>query len=160
MLVRHSARHRSGRYKAEKWATVQLAAAMPPSTGVVEAFKSNPLYSPKFLIHSHHRSIDLIRHGKHHDHHGLRHDTPPTAPPPAKSPPAREVAEIIVKEERKERSKMPTYQGLEQFKLTDKMGESVILLFLFASRAHLHSSGAFSNVYRAVEISSGKNVAG
>ena len=133
------------------------------SSRPLKVFSSLPRFIP-----AHHPSADLIRHGKHYNHHhGLRHDmddTPPTAPPPppppAYSPPAREAAEIIVHEEREERSQMPTYKGLEQYKLTDKMGESVILFFLLAPGAHLHPSGAFSNVYRAVETANGRNVAG
>ncbi|PPQ77330.1 hypothetical protein CVT25_010912 [Psilocybe cyanescens] len=120
---------------------------MPP--GVIHAFKS------------------LIRHGKHHaevakheqspappqaedtaNSRGLRHSVQnepsrqPEQAPPAITPPAREVAEQIVDEERKAKSKMPTYKGLEGFKLEDKMGD-----------------GAFSNVYRAVDLSNGKKVA-
>jgi hypothetical protein len=122
-------------------------AAMPQGNGVVEAFKSIPPCS-SFFISSHQHATDLIRHGKHHQHHhqSLRHDNddtrptapPPPSPPPANSPPAREAAEIIVQEERKERSQMPTYKGLEEFKLTDKMGESV-LSFLFSSHPVLMS---------------------
>ncbi|KAF9557253.1 Pkinase-domain-containing protein [Agrocybe pediades] len=115
---------------------------MPP--GVIHAFKS------------------LIRHGKHHpeaakhereapvddNSRGLRQQN--QAPvvqqqpqePPLKTPPAREVAEQIVEEERKEKSKMPAYKGLEAYRLDEKMGD-----------------GAFSNVYKAVETATGKSVA-
>ncbi|KAH9482847.1 Serine/threonine-protein kinase srk1 [Psilocybe cubensis] len=122
---------------------------MPP--GVIHAFKS------------------LIRHGKHHaevakhDNHisqvppdpspedtdnsrGLRHNVHNNHHPDNQSkpmsPPAREVAEQIVDEERKAKAKMPSYKGLENFRLEDKMGD-----------------GAFSNVYRAVDLTSGKKVA-
>ncbi|KAF5363580.1 hypothetical protein D9756_000543 [Leucocoprinus leucothites] len=136
---------------------------MPPGVGVVDAFKN------------------LIRHGK--NHHAARSDavkshdeqsaqstqpnsraprqqeqahtvTQPTkADPPAhhdkrqhqqpmKSPPAHEIVQTMVNEEREAKSKLPSYKGLENFKLLEKMGD-----------------GAFSNVYKALEISSGKKVA-
>lgn len=41
------------------------------------------------------------------------------------------------------KEKIPLYKGLENFKLIDKMGD-----------------GAFSNVYKAIDLSSGKKVAG
>jgi len=91
---------------------------------------------------------DLIRHGKHH-RHSRDGDDPisPSSPigfhqqqqqaqqqakkqlPPITehiiSPPTREVAEIIVNQEREEKLKMPVYAGLEDFKITNKMGECV-----------------------------------
>ncbi|PPQ65216.1 hypothetical protein CVT26_000193 [Gymnopilus dilepis] len=98
---------------------------MPP--GVIHAFKS------------------LIRHGKQHPPHedpsssrGLRHDRDNIPPPQNR----QQVAEQIVDEERKAKSKMTTYKGLENFRLDEKMGD-----------------GAFSNVYRAVDLTSGKPVA-
>lgn len=42
------------------------------------------------------------------------------------SPDHREAAEMIVSEEREAKTKMPTYVGLENFKLLDKMGECVL----------------------------------
>ena len=57
---------------------------------------------------------------------------------------------------------MPTYEGLEHFKLEIKMGEcvfdhlSTISLFLTVT---FFPSGAFSNVFKALEISTGKHVA-
>jgi serine/threonine-protein kinase RCK2 len=39
------------------------------------------------------------------------------------SPDHREAAEMIVSEERDAKAKLPTYVGLENFKLLDKMGE-------------------------------------
>ncbi|KAA1466271.1 Pkinase-domain-containing protein [Dentipellis sp. KUC8613] len=51
-------------------------------------------------------------------------------------------AEMIVQEEREAKSKMPTYKGLERFKLIDKMGD-----------------GAFSNVYKAIDLTNGQKVA-
>jgi serine/threonine-protein kinase RCK2 len=80
---------------------------------------------------------DLIRYGKHHQN---RHSAPANTrdlPPQntvAHTPAA--AAARIVDEERKEKSTMPTFKGLEHFKLEDKMGEcvfdhlSIISLFL------------------------------
>lgn len=78
--------------------------------------------------------IDLIRHGKHHTpatpaassptskHHGAsppepkeEHYTPAVTPD--------EAAELIVEEEREASEKMPSYPGLENFKIITKMGE-------------------------------------
>ncbi|THH33804.1 hypothetical protein EUX98_g444 [Antrodiella citrinella] len=117
---------------------------MPPGTGVVDAFKN------------------LIRHGK--NHHTARHEeaqyqysAPPAVPPTAQahkqprqqqqpeqghSTKYKEEVEKIVQEEREAKAKMPVYKGLEQFKLLDKMGD-----------------GAFSNVYKAVNIHTGQKVA-
>jgi hypothetical protein len=38
---------------------------------------------------------------------------------------SREAAEQIVKQEREQKEQMPTYKGLENFKIVEKMGESV-----------------------------------
>ncbi|EJU06270.1 Pkinase-domain-containing protein [Dacryopinax primogenitus] len=51
-------------------------------------------------------------------------------------------AEQIVREEREAKNKMPQYKGLERFKLLDKMGD-----------------GAFSNVYKAVDLTTSQKVA-
>ncbi|RXW25775.1 hypothetical protein EST38_g101 [Candolleomyces aberdarensis] len=121
-----------------------------PTTGVVDAFKN------------------LIRHGRHHNH--ARADNPPssdsehqahahnqaaqpsehrnaatadhTPQASAKAPPPREAAEIIVNEEREAKNKMPTYKGLENYELVEKMGD-----------------GAFSNVYKAVDLTTRKKIA-
>ncbi|KAL5527613.1 hypothetical protein ACEPAG_6414 [Sanghuangporus baumii] len=61
---------------------------------------------------------------------------------PMVSPNYRREAELIVQEENKEKSKMPTYKGLEKFKLLEKMGD-----------------GAFSNVYKAMDLTTGDRVA-
>ncbi|KIM25606.1 hypothetical protein M408DRAFT_209120 [Serendipita vermifera MAFF 305830] len=53
-----------------------------------------------------------------------------------------QAAEAIVKEERAAKDKMPTIKGLERFRLLDKMGD-----------------GAFSNVYKALDLTSGQKVA-
>ncbi|KAF8996279.1 Pkinase-domain-containing protein [Hymenopellis radicata] len=120
-----------------------------PSTGVVDAFKN------------------LIRHGKHHNHQQQQHETPkpaddlsapettrasqqqqhhhqqPEKQQPKQDPAAtRQAAEEIVKQEREAQGQMPTYKGLENFKLEDKMGD-----------------GAFSNVYKALDLTTGKRVA-
>ncbi len=47
-----------------------------------------------------------------------------------KSPPANEMVKTLVNEEREAKSKLPTYKGLENFKLLEKMGESVFFQFL------------------------------
>ncbi|KAG5635775.1 hypothetical protein H0H81_010135 [Sphagnurus paluster] len=105
-------------------------------TGVVDAFKN------------------LIRHGKHHNHN--RDNNPPKQNEPDSasksmpqedspsivSPSPREAAQIIVDEERHARSKMPKYQGLENFDLVDKMGD-----------------GAFSNVYKGIDLRTNAKVA-
>jgi len=133
---------------------------MPPGIAVVDAFKN------------------LIRHGKNHIH-VRQDDATSSAPPdphanqrvqperrhqanvqqpqqqqqqpqPVKAQPVatkqsqqytREV-EKIVQEERAAKEKMPTYKGLERFRLTQKMGD-----------------GAFSNVYKALDLTSGASVA-
>ncbi|KAJ8698108.1 MAPK-activated protein kinase Srk1 [Pleurotus ostreatus] len=135
---------------------------MPTGTGhgVVDAFKN------------------LIRHGKHHNH--AKQDNPPAAERESRFsssstraqhhqqaqqqqpqqqqallvnaqnthagqqpiPQPREAVEQIVLEEKEAKAKMPVYKGLEQFKLLDKMGD-----------------GAFSNVYKALDLSTGKKVA-
>lgn len=57
---------------------------------------------------------------------------------------------------------MPTFKGLEHFKLEVKMGECVFdhlsLISLFLKVTFI-SSGAFSNVFKALEISTGNHVA-
>ncbi|KAH9919956.1 Pkinase-domain-containing protein [Amylocystis lapponica] len=121
---------------------------MPSGTGVVDAFKN------------------LIRHGKHHN--AVRQqDEPYSIPAPQQQRQPRdqheaaaqqqpqqqqthkhttskykEQVETIVQEERDAKAKMPTYKGLENFKLIEKMGD-----------------GAFSNVYKAVDLKTGQKVA-
>ncbi|KAI5125034.1 hypothetical protein M0805_007458 [Coniferiporia weirii] len=122
-----------------------------PTTGVViDAFKN------------------LIRHGKQHHEksppkareaspHRTRDREPRTAnfdqnlqpaqqravvQEPMPSPGYKREAELIVQEEKEAKSKMPVYKGLEKFKLIEKMGD-----------------GAFSNVYKAIDISTGQKVA-
>ncbi|OCH95837.1 Pkinase-domain-containing protein [Obba rivulosa] len=127
---------------------------MPSGAGVVDAFKN------------------LIRHGK--NHHAVRHEEQASQQPSVpqaqqhsrqrrESPPQqqqqtqkqaspqpnnqssskyKEHLEQIVQEEREAKGKMPTYVGLEDFKLLDKMGD-----------------GAFSNVYKAIDLRTGQKVA-
>ncbi|KAF7331954.1 Protein kinase domain-containing protein [Mycena kentingensis (nom. inval.)] len=97
-----------------------------PSAGVLDSFKN------------------LLRHGKHHNH---AHPKPDPSPPPASTTPtedkmSREAAEQIVKQEREQKSQMPSYKGLENFKIVEKMGD-----------------GAFSNVYHAIDLTTNKKVA-
>jgi len=135
---------------------------MPPGVAVVDAFKN------------------LIRHGKNHVHVHARQEEPPTSQPPAaavvdvraqperrhhvdvqpvpqpkqqqpaQAQPAtskqsqqyKHEVEKIVREEREAMDKMPTYKGLERFMLVEKKGD-----------------GAFSNVYKALDVTSGMHVA-
>nr|AVR59252.1 calmodulin-dependent protein kinase 3 [Ganoderma lucidum] len=137
---------------------------MPTGTGVVDAFKTDLRV---FAV------SDLIRHGKTHhstkqsedsayqptyatqqpmqsqqqrtdqsrqqaqaqQHHTQKHA-------PANSNKYKEHVEQIVQEERQAKSKMPTYKGLENYKLLEKMGD-----------------GAFSNVYKAIDLQTGQKVA-
>jgi hypothetical protein len=62
--------------------------------------------------------------------------------PPTPSHITQEAAEYLVKQEREEKNKIPHYSGLENFKLIEKMGD-----------------GAFSNVYKAINRSTGEKVA-
>lgn len=131
---------------------------MPSGVGVVETFKS------------------LIRHGK--AHQGQRQDKPDAdlAPPEHHQPhqqqrqhrvapqkerdhpdqykPHREPkeqkktadyaheAEMIVQEERQAKNNVPQYKGLERYRILEKMGD-----------------GAFSNVYKAQDLTTGQKVA-
>lgn len=105
---------------------------MPPN--VVDAFKS------------------LIRHGKHHHHAHKDQDVDYLAATPRQDPStthvqssssaSRMAAETIVNEEREAKNKMPAYNGLEGFKLIEEMGV-----------------GAFSQVYKAIDLSTGRKVA-
>jgi hypothetical protein len=74
---------------------------------------------------------------------------------------SREAAEQIVKQEReqKDQEQMPVYKGLEHFKIVTKMGESVAFP-VFQISYSFWRSGAFSNVYHAVDLTTNKKVAG
>jgi serine/threonine protein kinase len=98
---------------------------MPTGSGVVDAFKN------------------LIRHGRNHRHHSNNpSSSSPTVSTEPICPPPKDAAEIIVNEEREARNKLPSYKGLENYKLLDKMGD-----------------GAFSNVYKAIDLTTGHKVA-
>ncbi|KAJ7068119.1 kinase-like domain-containing protein [Mycena amicta] len=93
-----------------------------PSAGVLDSFKN------------------LLRHGKHHNHAAPKQEATP--PPSAEEKMSREAAEQIVQQEREQKSQMPSYKGLENFKIVEKMGD-----------------GAFSNVYHAIDLTTNKKVA-
>lgn len=156
-------------------------------------FHSLSLFLPLCLPGSP-RSTDLIRHGKNHhnakthdsdQHHSSpsqvqqQHNKQPREQQPRESreqqpqtqdqtatPKFKDEVEKIVQEEREAKSKMPTYQGLENFKLVEKMGEYVFdVLFLFIPSQSIIGmvsiiSGAFSNVYKAIDLRNGEKVAG
>ncbi|CUA69066.1 hypothetical protein RSOLAG22IIIB_03744 [Rhizoctonia solani] len=61
---------------------------------------------------------------------------------PAEHKPYSREAEMIVAEEREAASKMPQFPALERYRMIEKMGD-----------------GAFSNVFKAVDIQTGKKVA-
>ncbi|CCM05665.1 uncharacterized protein FIBRA_07895 [Fibroporia radiculosa] len=135
---------------------------MPSGTGVVDAFKNlirhgknhhavrqqdEPLQPYAVPQHQHqpaqqHRQRDMLppqavqpaQHEHQHEHH--------QQPAKKNSVKYKEHVESIVQEEREAQDKMPIYKGLENFKLLDKMGD-----------------GAFSNVYKAVDIRTGQRVA-
>ena len=58
--------------------------------------------------------------------------------------------------------KMPTYKGLERYKLIEKKGECAIFTwFIRVDRlTDFLCSGAFSNVYKALDLTLGTHVAG
>jgi hypothetical protein len=95
---------------------------MPSSAGgVIDTFKSThilPFPPSTYLI-----ALDLLRHGKHHNH--ARHENTPPPSAATDEQMSREAAEQIVKQEREQKEQMPTYKGLENFKIVEKMGESV-----------------------------------
>ncbi|KAI0829369.1 Pkinase-domain-containing protein [Trametes gibbosa] len=126
---------------------------MPSGTGVVDAFKN------------------LIRHGKNHHSTAARQQQEDAANQQQQhaaqqraeqqsrqhreaqqgqqqqtqtqsAPKYKEHVEQIVQEEREANDKMPVYKGLENYKLVEKMGD-----------------GAFSNVYKAIDLRNGQNVA-
>lgn len=98
---------------------------------------------PDFLLNA---LLDLLRHGRNHNNghpnrqiHALPNNSPsrvahqqeqatsvasvnPTEPT---YPPAQQAAAMIVNEEREARNYIPSYKGLETFKLLEKMGECV-----------------------------------
>ncbi|EJD53774.1 Pkinase-domain-containing protein [Auricularia subglabra TFB-10046 SS5] len=126
---------------------------MPPGGLVVDAFK-NLIRHGKNAMHNQPGADDASHrsHSPSHQHQGGQHQQQhqfavPAVPEnkqqqqqPVTVP--KEHIESIVEEEKQAKSKMPFYPGLERFKLLEKMGD-----------------GAFSNVYKAVELSTGRKVA-
>ncbi|KAM6495720.1 Protein kinase-like domain containing protein [Amanita muscaria] len=82
--------------------------------------------------------LDLIRHGKNHNSNPLLQQG--SAQPQQTT--SKEAAEMLVNEEKESRNKMPSYSGLEHYRLLEKMGD-----------------GAFSNVYEAISISTAQKIA-
>ncbi|TBU32196.1 Pkinase-domain-containing protein [Dichomitus squalens] len=128
---------------------------MPTGTGVVDAFKNfirhgkthhsaqkqqddDPyqLYTTQQPVQQQPRA-DQSRHQQQREAQAQQHQTQKHA-----SPKYKEQIEQIVQEEREAKNKMPTYTGLENFRLLEKMGD-----------------GAFSNVYKAVDLRTGQKVA-
>ncbi|KAG2043013.1 hypothetical protein BDR03DRAFT_495377 [Suillus americanus] len=69
---------------------------------------------------------------------------PENIPQPEPAPDSRhQQINMTAPEDREPRIKLPTYKGLDNFKLLDKMGD-----------------GAFSNVYKAADLTTGQTVAG
>lgn len=74
----------------------------------------------------------------------------------------RPEAEAIVQEENENKAKLPVYRGMEQFKLIEKMGECVQYPLPIAADPNHRSycgSGAFSNVYKALDVATSQKVA-
>ncbi|KAH8118335.1 Pkinase-domain-containing protein [Phellopilus nigrolimitatus] len=86
------------------------------------------------------RTRDLEQRAANNDQHAIQQRA--VAKEPTPSPNYRREAELIVQEEKEAKNKMPTYKGLEKYKLIEKMGD-----------------GAFSNVYKAVDLTTGQKVA-
>lgn len=115
-------------------------------------------------------TTDARSHPERRQHADAQLQSQPKQQQPNKAQPAnakqsqqitREV-EKIVREEREASGKLPVYQALGRFKLVEKKGE-------YACRHPAHfnwsadgfiRSGAFSNVYKASDLTSGMNVAG
>jgi len=66
------------------------------------------------------------------------------------SPASREAAQIIVNEEREAKAKMPSYPGLDNFKLVEKMGECVPSCLTHPLQSHpiLHPAVPFPKCTR------------
>lgn len=129
---------------------------MPSGTGVVDAFKNLIRHGknhhtvraqdePAYQAASHQPPSAS------HQPKQQQRDVPHTAAQPTQQQQQtphkgaskfKEHAETIVQEEREAKGKMPTYKGLENYKLLDKMGD-----------------GAFSNVYKAIDTRTGQKVA-
>ncbi|KAF7776075.1 hypothetical protein Agabi119p4_4468 [Agaricus bisporus var. burnettii] len=112
---------------------------MPSGASVVDAIK-NLIRKPPAVAHS--RAPRQQEQAQSQPPNGSSVTENPQPQQPMRSPPAHQLAQSWVDGEREAKSKMPTYKGLEEFKLLEKMGD-----------------GAFSNVYHALEISTRKKVA-
>lgn len=125
---------------------------MPTGTGVVDAFKST-LFSLSLSCLPLTCLQDLIRHGKNHHsarqpdnpvyynqppaqqqqpqpqpQHQTKHTREPEKQPQQQQkaqqdPKIKDHVEQIVQEEREAKGKLPTYKGLENYRLLEKMGE-------------------------------------
>lgn len=69
---------------------------------------------------------------------------------------------MIVQEENEAKKQMPAHKGLENFKLIEKMGEYVLISDICIRHcvSDYPPSGAFSNVYKAIDLKTGQKVAG
>ncbi|PCH41537.1 Pkinase-domain-containing protein [Wolfiporia cocos MD-104 SS10] len=136
---------------------------MPSGTGVVDAFKNLIRHGKNHhAVRTQDDSGQAQYAQPHHQPHSAqqqqqqqqqqqRQREAATAPAPQTSQqqqPAKDTSkfkehvETIVQEEREAKGKMPTYKGLENYQLLDKMGD-----------------GAFSNVYKAIDRRTGQKVA-
>ncbi|KAH9938670.1 kinase-like domain-containing protein [Fomitopsis serialis] len=126
---------------------------MPSGTGVVDAFKkplSPPTRRRRAIRTTHHQPAAAVAQQQRQRDVTAAHQQQP--PPQQQQPQAqrqqkdnakfKEQIESIVQEEREAKGKMPTYKGLENYQLLDKMGD-----------------GAFSNVYKAIDLRTGQKVA-
>ncbi|KZT20761.1 Pkinase-domain-containing protein [Neolentinus lepideus HHB14362 ss-1] len=130
---------------------------MPTGTGVVDAFKNlirhgkahhAPPRQDKLYVEQYPAELKQQRRSPQQtqqhqpQHRDLPDHSAPAQQKPPQSPGYTKEAEMIVQEEREAKNKMPSYKGLENFQLLEKMGD-----------------GAFSNVYMALDLSTGKKVA-
>ncbi|KAG1755861.1 kinase-like domain-containing protein [Suillus lakei] len=76
-----------------------------------------------------------------HQHPEKQQQQPENTPQPAPDTRHQQI-NMTVPEDREPKNKLPTYKGLDNFKLLDKMGD-----------------GAFSNVYKAIDLTTGQTVA-
>ncbi|KAH9853854.1 Pkinase-domain-containing protein [Lenzites betulinus] len=128
---------------------------MPAGTGVVDAFKnlirhgknhhSTPTRQQQDEAAHHHQQQQLAaqqRADQQSRQHREAQQAQQQQTQKQASPKYKEHVEQIVQEEREAKGKMPVYKGLENYKLVEKMGD-----------------GAFSNVYKAIDLRSQLKVA-
>ncbi|EPT03172.1 hypothetical protein FOMPIDRAFT_1035546 [Fomitopsis schrenkii] len=135
---------------------------MPSGTGVVDAFRNlirhgknhaarphddaapyaQPLYQPAAAPARQQRQRDVEANQPQPQQPQQQHHQHQHQHQPKDTTKYKEEIESIVKEEREAKDKMPTYKGLENYQLLDKMGD-----------------GAFSNVYKAIDVRTGQKVA-